>query len=88
MATVYLRPHSPRFVRGGHLHTCSTGQYALNTNMKNVGLARSAVRGIYQGIEGHRVGCGWVGRLTGRMRHVGGKASWGWAAEGARRDNI
>eukprot|EP00964_Phaeocystis_antarctica_P099021 scaffold64938_cov69-Phaeocystis_antarctica.AAC.2 len=47
--------------------------------MKNVWFG-SLGRGIYQG----RVGCGWVGReLTGRERRAGGKASWGWAAEGA-----
>eukprot|EP00964_Phaeocystis_antarctica_P114752 scaffold78702_cov55-Phaeocystis_antarctica.AAC.2 len=80
MATVYLRPHSPLFVRGGHTYTRSTGQ--CHTNMKNVVVWRARQRHI----SGQRVGCGWVwGGLTGRMRHAGGTASWGWAAEGAPR---
>eukprot|EP00964_Phaeocystis_antarctica_P102693 scaffold68012_cov51-Phaeocystis_antarctica.AAC.1 len=54
---------------------------ALNTNMKNVCFGALG-RGIYI-----RAGLGWVGwgELTGRERErrAGGKASWGWAAEGA-----
>ena len=52
---------------------------ALNTNMKNVWFCALG-RGMY-----HRAGlggCGW-GEVTGRERRAGGKASWGWAAEGA-----
>ena len=49
--------------------------------------AQQRDRGIYQG----RVAWVWVGgegELTGRERLLGGKASWGWAAEGAARQCI
>eukprot|EP00964_Phaeocystis_antarctica_P017531 scaffold9689_cov60-Phaeocystis_antarctica.AAC.2 len=50
--------------------------------MKNVVVWRARQRHI----SGQMVGCGWVwGGLTGQMRHAGGTASWGWAAEGAPR---
>ena len=54
MATVYLRPHSPRFVRGGHTYTRSTGQCAQHQH-EEVWRARQR-----RGIEGRRVGCGRV----------------------------
>ena len=38
--------------------------------------------GMYQGRVAVGCGVGW-GELTGRERRAGGKASWGWAAEGA-----
>ena len=84
MAAVYLRPHSPPLVCGGHRtreRSTQSGSFAnaLNTNMKNVWFGALG-RGMY-----HRAGLGggkW-GELTGRERLAGGKASWGWAAEGA-----
>ena len=54
-----------------------------------VSLARSAqrARGMY--ISGQSwVGVGGWGVLTERERLLGGKASWGWAAEGAARQCI
>ena len=64
MAAVYLRPHSPPLVRGGHLHASlrQSGSFAnaLNTNRKNVWFGALG-RGIYQG----RVGWGWAGRADG-----------------------
>ena len=54
---------------------------ALNTDMKNAWFGALG-RGMYQGRVAVGWGVGW-GELTGRERRAGGKASWGWAAEGA-----
>ena len=86
MAAVYLRPHSPPLVCGGHRtreRSTQSGPFAnaLNTNMKNVWFGALG-RGMYQGRVAVGCGVGW-GELTGRERRAGGKASWGWAAEGA-----
>ena len=76
-------PHSPQVAV---TYTRSTG-VAPNTNMKNFGLARST-EAPYQGRGGWGVGV--EGKGWGRERRAGGKASRGWAAEGAAspRDNI
>ena len=78
-------------MRGGHLHSfderllCQCAQDQHEERL--VWRAQQRDRGIYQG----RVAWVWVGgegELTGRERLLGGKASWGWAAEGAARQCI
>ena len=79
-------------MRGGHLHAfderilCQRAQDQHKERL--VWRAQQRDRGISSGQGWVWVWVGGEGELTGRERLLGGKASWGWAAEGAARQSI